>query len=77
MQSSLPTDLISLTEARRLIGVSRIKMAELIKKEVIRHYPYPVDRRVKLVSKADVIALKNTRTNDETAPRISAERRAA
>lgn len=58
MQVSLPTDLISVTEARRLIGVSRIKMAELIKKNVIQHYPYPVDRRVKLVSKGEVMALK-------------------
>lgn len=58
MQASLPTDLISVTEARRLIGVSRIKMAELIKKNVIQHYPYPVDRRVKLVSKGEVMALK-------------------
>jgi predicted HTH domain antitoxin len=61
MESSQPTDLISVTEARRLIGVSRIKMAELIKKNIIQHYPYPVDRRVKLVSKGEVIALKNTR----------------
>lgn len=63
MQSSQPADLISVSDARRLIGVSRIKMAELIKKEVIRYYPYPVDRRVKLVSKAEVLALKNTRLN--------------
>ena len=66
MQSSQPADLISVTEARTLLGVSRIKMAELIRKKVIRHYPYPLDRRVKLVSKAEVLALKNTRVSSDT-----------
>ncbi len=68
MQSKQPTDLISVTEARRLLGVSRIKIAELVKKNVIRTFPYPLDRRVKLVSKAEIEALKRTRlTNNEGA----------
>jgi predicted HTH domain antitoxin len=77
MQSSVPTDLISLTEARRLIAVSRVKMAELIRKKVIRHYPYPVDRRIKLVSKADVMALKNTRLKDNSSSSPPSTKRAA
>lgn len=61
MQSKQPRDLISVTEARRLLRVSRIKIAELIKKNVIRTFPYPLDRRVKLISKAEIEALKKTR----------------
>ncbi len=36
-------------------------MARLLKDEVIRHFPNPIDRRVKLVSKAEVEALKPKR----------------
>lgn len=66
MHSSQPKDLISVTGARKLLGVSRIKMAELLKNKVISHYPYPIDRRVKLVSKAAVMALKNTRVSSDS-----------
>jgi hypothetical protein len=57
MQDS-PTDLIRVSEARKLISVSRIKMAELIRDGHLRHFSYPIDRRVKLVSKSEVLALK-------------------
>lgn len=53
-----PTDLIKVAEARKLLGVSRIKIAELIRDGYIRHFPYPLDKRVKLVSKAELLALK-------------------
>jgi hypothetical protein len=36
-------------------------MAQLIKDEILRHFPNPLDRREKLVSKADVLALKPSR----------------
>jgi hypothetical protein len=52
-------------------------MAELIRKKVIRHYPYPVDRRIKLVSKADVMALKNTRLKDNSSSSPPSTKRAA
>ena len=52
-----PTDLISTTEARRLIDVSTVKMARLIKSGEVRTYPNPLDRREKLVSKSEVLAL--------------------
>lgn len=57
MQDS-PTDLIRVSEARKLISVSRIKMAELIRDGHLRHFSYPIDRRVKLVSRSEVLALK-------------------
>jgi hypothetical protein len=58
MQEERPVDLIKVAEARKLLGVSRIKMAELIREGHIRHFPYPIDKRVKLVSAAEVLALK-------------------
>lgn len=58
MQEERPADLIKVAEARKLLGVSRIKIAELIREGHIRYFPYPVDKRVKLVSQAEVMALK-------------------
>ena len=56
-----PTDLITTSEARRLLGVSAVKMAQLIREGVVRHFPNLLDKRVKLVSKAEVEALKPSR----------------
>lgn len=56
-----PLDLITATEARRLLGVSAVKMAQLIKDGTLRHFPNPLDRREKLVSRAEVLALKPPR----------------
>jgi predicted DNA-binding transcriptional regulator AlpA len=58
MQDDKPADLIRVAEARKLLGVSRIKIAELIRDGYIRHFPYPLDKRVKLVSKSEVLSLK-------------------
>lgn len=57
MKERHPTDLITTAEARELLGVSHTKMAQLLKGGEIRHFPNPLDRRVKLVSKAEVLAL--------------------
>ena len=57
MQNIQPTDLITVSEARDLLGVSWNKMAKLLKDGVIRHFSNPLDNRVKLVSKAEVLAL--------------------
>lgn len=56
-----PIDLITTSEARKILGVSAVKMAQLIKDGVIRHFPNPLDKRVKFVSKAEVEALKPRR----------------
>jgi predicted DNA-binding transcriptional regulator AlpA len=58
MHDDKPADLIRVAEARKLLGVSRIKIAELIRDGYIRHYPYPIDKRVKLVSRSEVLSLK-------------------
>jgi predicted DNA-binding transcriptional regulator AlpA len=57
MKRAMPTDLISTTEAQHLLGVSRPTMARLLKEEVIRHFPNPLDKREKLVSRSAVLAL--------------------
>lgn len=57
MQTVQPTDLITVSEARGILGVSWNKMAKLLKDGVIRHFPNPLDNRVKFVSKAEVLAL--------------------
>jgi hypothetical protein len=49
-----PNDLITNTEARKLLGVSPIKMAELIRNGTLNHWPNPLDKRVKLVSQREV-----------------------
>ena len=53
----IPKDLITAVEARKTLGVSTKKMAELLKDGTLRHFPNPLDRREKLVSKAEVLAL--------------------
>lgn len=57
MEESKPKDLITASEARGLLRVSRIKMATLLKNGTLRHYINPLDNRVKLVSKAEVLSL--------------------
>ncbi len=61
MTNARPNDLISVSEARKILGVSRFKIAELIKRELLRSFENPLDRRVKLVSRAELLALKPDR----------------
>lgn len=56
-----PTDLISTSEARHILNVSAVKMAQLIRDNIVRHFPNQLDKRVKLVSKAEIEALKPKR----------------
>jgi predicted DNA-binding transcriptional regulator AlpA len=58
MKRPSPTDLIRTSQAQKLLGVSRPKMTQLLREGVIRHFPDPLDRRVKLVSRAEVLSLK-------------------
>jgi hypothetical protein len=57
MLEQRPDDLIKVTAARKLLGVSPMKMAQLIKDGFLRTFDNPLDRRVKLISRADVEAL--------------------
>lgn len=52
-----PEDLITVGEARALLGVGTPKMAKLLRDGALRHYPNRLDARVKLVSKAEVLSL--------------------
>jgi hypothetical protein len=61
MENTQPNDLIAVAEAQRLLGVSHAKIAQLIRTGLIRHFSNPLDGRVKLVSKAEVEALKPKR----------------
>lgn len=61
MQEQRPDDLIKVTAARKLLGVSPMKMAQLIKDGFLRTFDNPLDRRVKLVSRADVETLLGMR----------------
>jgi hypothetical protein len=58
MLNDQPTDLIQVAEARRLLGVSTVKMSQLLRDGAIRHFPDPLDKRVKLVSESEVLSLK-------------------
>lgn len=52
-----PNDLVTLTEARKILGVSQVKIATLVKERILTHYQDALDARVKLVSRAEVLAL--------------------
>ena len=56
-----PKDLITASEARALLGVSRLKMTRLLADGTLRHFPDPLDYRKKLVSKAEVLSLRMPR----------------
>jgi hypothetical protein len=53
-------ELLTLREAETLLGVSHQKMTNLVKDGVLVTFSSPLDRRKKLVRKADVDALRNT-----------------
>jgi hypothetical protein len=57
-----PTDLITTTEARKLLGISSATMTKLIRNAVVVTYSDPMDSRVKLVSRAAVLALRVPRS---------------
>jgi hypothetical protein len=57
---SAPKDLITTTEARRLLGVGKHKMKDLLGTE-LQVYASKLDKRKKLVSKAEVLKLKEPR----------------
>lgn len=64
MDSKQPIDLIRAEEARAILGVSSAKMAHLIKQGLLPHWTYPLDGRVKLVSKADVLSLMRPKKSE-------------
>ena len=57
-----PDDLITIAEARALLGVSQPKMSAMIKEDTLKIYKHPLDKRYKYVSKAEVLKLKDAYT---------------
>lgn len=53
--------LIKVTEAQKLLGVSKKKMASLLAEGTLRFVLDPLDKRVKLVNRADVEQLTELR----------------
>lgn len=62
-----PSDLITNTEARKLLDVSPKKMADLIKAGTIKAYPDTIDGRVKLISRSEIEKLKASSVRAEAA----------
>jgi hypothetical protein len=56
-----PNDLIPSTEARVLLGVSPAKMSSMLRDKVLQHWTNPLDKRAKLVSRAEVLSLQDRR----------------
>ena len=61
MSQKQPSDLITVSEARSLLGVSHTKISALVRSGDLRCFPNLLDKREKLVSKAEVLALKPKR----------------
>jgi hypothetical protein len=51
-------EMMTVAEARAELGVGKPKMAKLIAQGVLPTQPDPLDGRIKLVRRADVLALK-------------------
>jgi hypothetical protein len=56
-----PNDLIPSTQARTLLGVSPAKMSSMLRDKVLQHWTNPLDKREKLVSRAEVLSLQTRR----------------
>lgn len=67
MKTITPSDLITASEAREVLQISTFKLAQLLKRDALRVFPDPLDQRKKLISKADVLALKASRAQVEAA----------
>jgi hypothetical protein len=55
------SELITVTEARRILGISANKMSALIGSGTLPYEQDPLDRRVKLVRRVDVEGLMSKR----------------
>lgn len=57
----MQNDFMTVKEARQYLGVSKQKMARLIKEAAVEVYRDPLDKRVKLVRSSDLDRLKEPR----------------
>jgi predicted site-specific integrase-resolvase len=53
-----PRDLITTTEAIKLLGISPTTMRNLLRDGDLRYFTDPLDKRKKLVSRSEVLALR-------------------
>ena len=58
---NLQYELMKVTEVQRLLGVSKKKMAALLAEGTLPYTLDPLDKRVKLISRADVDRLMGPR----------------
>ncbi len=56
------SELVTVAEARRILGISANKMSALIGSGTLPYEQDPLDRRVKLVKRVDVEGLMRKRT---------------
>jgi hypothetical protein len=63
----MPSDLITATEARKILNVSTYKLREVLKAGELKTYSNSLDKRVKLVSRAEVEKLKASSIRAEAA----------
>jgi excisionase family DNA binding protein len=59
----LSAELATIAEAARFLGVSRTKVWQLVKNNIIPHQKDPLDDRKKLIRKADLEQLKRASAN--------------
>lgn len=58
MTAEQPGETMTVAEAQRALGVSKVKMARLIAEGALHAEPDPLDKRYKLISREEVDALK-------------------
>jgi hypothetical protein len=59
--SDIQNELMKVTEVQRLLGVSKKKMAALLAEGTLPYILNPLDKRVKLINRADVERLMEPR----------------
>lgn len=57
---AMKPELIPVAEAQKLLGVSHTKIWQLLKDGTLKAYKSPLNKRVKLVKRADIERLRNT-----------------
>ena len=57
----MESEFVTMTEAQALLGVSRFKIWQLVRNGEIETFESQLDRRQKLIRRADLDALRNPR----------------
>lgn len=54
----IPDDLMSLTDVKSVLGIGERTMRRLLRAGMLKEYSHELDRRIKLVSRRQVLALR-------------------